>query len=459
MKKIVIPILMLFSIWSLHANAQETADAIRIFDEVVFYDGYRLNDNPDKDLDDGILRHSCSLYAVPLTDDVLDVLGEKLDLRVTVRACCDNYDRIGNINLALVEKGASSYIPEETPRIELGRFITPFMDMNVEPNEVPYSYNVDYLSGILRDKNLRKNHDLWLEFELFGVPYAANKEIKGCEGRSDVFAGTLDFVTDEPAGVTEGNILIPIVIKKPEYIGGNLNNYSEQGTDEIGKTVKTYTFELDEDIDDANIVLITSNHGANEGGEEYNRRWHFVYFDDELVLSYLPGRESCEPYRQYNTQSNGIYGFSKKSDDVWQSFSNWCPGDVIDNRILALGSVEKGEHKVRIEVPLAQFVGQQGDIPVSMYFHGKGEINEEEENGVFSLQIDEAVPLRFETEDGILSVVTNEAVWRIDVYSLSGEMIWRQNENSPINLKGRSGMHIVCVELSNGKAYSSKIWL
>ena len=442
---------------ALASIGQEKNNVIRIYDEVVFYDGYLMSNNPDKDLDDGITRHSCSLYSVKLTDDQLDAFGDKLDLNVTVRACCDNYDRIGNINIAFVDKGATSYVPEETSRIEIGRFITPFMDKNKEPKQVPYAYEMNYLSELLRDKDIRTKYDLWIEFELFGVPYAANQEIIGCKNRSDVFAGTLEFMTNEPAGPSEGNIIVPIVIKKPEYIaGGNFNNYGENSTDEIGKTVKTYTFNVDEDLMSSQIVLITSNHGANENGEEYNRRWHFVYFDDELVLSYRPGRDSCEPFRQYNTQANGIYGYSKKSDALWQSFSNWCPGDVIDNRIISLDKLAKGEHKIRIEVPDAVFYNGQGDIPVSMYIYGS---TRESSNSVKTIMADEDFPVKIIAKEGMISVLTSEDIEKIDVYSLSGEKIHSQNNSDTVNLVNRKGLYIVCIEMADGVNYSGKVVL
>ena len=70
----------------------------------------------------------------------------------------------------------------------------------------------------------------------------------------------------------------------------------------LGKTQKKYTFEVPEDVTDGQIVLITSNHGANAGGEEYNRRIHEVRFQDENVLRYTPRpRQLREPFRKYNT--------------------------------------------------------------------------------------------------------------------------------------------------------------
>lgn len=449
-KSVLIPMLVA----TFAGKAQESTNVVRIFDEVVFYDGYRLDNNPDKDLEDGVLRHSCSLYATRLSDEQLDAIGEQLNVNVTVQACCDNYDRIGNINVAFVEKGSDSYQPSETPRIEIGRFITPFMDKNKSPREVPYSYQMDYLGVLLRDKALRERYDIWLEFELFGIPYSANQQIKGCEGRSDVFAGTLEFETSEPGGATEGNVVIPVVIKKPEYMGNNLNNYNEAATDELGKTVKTYTFESPENMYDSQIVLITSNHGANMNGEEYNRRWHFVYLDDELVLSYRPGRDSCEPFREYNTQSNGIYGFSKKSDALWQSFSNWCPGDVIDNRIISVDNLKKGEHKIRIEVPDAVFADGQGDIPVSIYVHGN---KNENPNGIKEILAEENLPVRISTQNGIVTIISSADIEKVEIYSMAGEKIHSQTGGEAIDLGKRKGVFIVCIEMFDGTAYSGKI--
>lgn len=433
-----------------------SADTIRVYDSVVFYDGYRMADNPDSLLKDGVLRHSCSLYSTKLSDDQLDEIGKQLKMNITIEALCDNYDRIGNVNIAFVEKGMGVYDPWQTDRIEIGRFITPFMNKNKKPTSVPYNYDITYLSSLLRDKDLRSNYDIWLEFEVFGVPYAANEQIAGCSGRSDVFAGTLELVTTTPDGPTEGNVLIPIVIKKPEYMGGNLNNYKEEATDELGTTRKTYTFNVKEDVSDGQLVLITSNHGANAGGEEYARRWHFVYVDDELVLSYKPGRDSCEPFRKYNTQPNGIYGTKKRSDGAWQSFSNWCPGDVIDNRIISLGEYKEGEHKVTIAVPDALFFEKQGDIPVSLYFQGV-------KNGKLDLSGIEDVNVEPDKDalkfnGSTVDIASDKEVRCVEVFSLDAELLYRQWNGRSFSLENyRPGVYVIGVEFVDGSVLSKKI--
>ena len=84
-------------------------------------------------------------------------------------------------------------------------------------------------------------------------------------------------------------------MKKPEYKSHNLNNYSEQGTDTIGTCTKTYKFTVPEKVADSQLVLVMSNHGANSKGEEYNRRLHLIYFNDEIISTFTPGGKSCEP--------------------------------------------------------------------------------------------------------------------------------------------------------------------
>ena len=437
-------------------------DTVTVFDAVRFYDGYLVEKNPEDPTLDGILRHRTSLYAIKLTDEQLAQIGDSLEMHVRVQACCDNYDRIGNVNIAFVPKGQETYKPDEVQRIEIGRFITPFMNKNKKPDTVPYEYKVPYLSYIFRDSELRAQYDIWVELEIFGVPYAANQQIKGCADRSDVFLGTLKFSTiNENRGVTtDKDVLVPIVIKNPEYIAHNLNNYDERATDEIGKTIKTYTFTVPKDVADGQLVVVTSNHGANEGGEEYNRRWHYIYYDggEEPVMVYKPGRNSCEPFRKYNTCPNGIYGYFKRSDETWQSFSNWCPGDVIDNRIIDLGEVKAGTHTVCISVPDAEFVGGQGDIPVSIFFQG---LTEGILNNIDGVSMEESKPLVTITKTGKTLVAgSSEGIVSIELRDLQGKLVRQTECGKTINCSGcASGIYLVSVELMNGIIETHKVLL
>ncbi|MFT3911261.1 MAG: peptide-N-glycosidase F-related protein [Ferruginibacter sp.] len=360
MKRIFLLVLLIAA--QQYAHAQTTT--IHVFDTLLFFDGYAATvAGPAPP--EGIIRHRNDLYARKLTDKELASIGSTLHMKVTVKAACDNYDRIGNVNMALVPKGSATYIPADVPRIEIGRYITPFINKNKTPNSASYDYDINNIASLLKESSIISNYDIWIELELFGVPYAANKEVAGCAGRNDVYYGSLEFTTNGRVPVQSNNVLIPIVFKQ------DLNNYKSTGTDTIGKTTKTISFNVPRDLNDAVLFLITSNHGANEGGEEYNRRDHFVYFDNALMLTYKPGRPSCEPFRILNSQGNGIYEAKPKDDKEWQSFSNWCPGDKIDIHRIELGHVPAEVHYFKISVPDAVFAGGEGYIPLSVYLQGK----------------------------------------------------------------------------------------
>lgn len=165
--------------------AQQTKTVI--FDDILFYDGYAATVN--EPVPNDVIRHRNDLYAKKLSAQQLAAFGDEITINVNVKAACDNYDRIGNVNLALVPKGQVTYKLDaaDVVRIELGRYITPFMNKNKTPNTVPYSYELNHISRIFKDQATLAKYDIWIELELFGVPYSAHTQIAGCAGRNDVF--------------------------------------------------------------------------------------------------------------------------------------------------------------------------------------------------------------------------------------------------------------------------------
>jgi hypothetical protein len=423
-------------------SAQTT---ITIMDSVIFHDGYAAfvpNPLPPA----GVIKHRNDLFARKLTNAELLSIGTSLQMNVTISALCDNYDRIGNVNLALVPTGATTYNPDSVNRIELGRFITPFLNKNIQPYSVPYTFNVDNVALLLKETAITTNYDIWIELAVFGVPYAANTQVAGCSGRNDVFMGKLQFVTNTAAPSQNTNVLLPL------FFNNNFNNYQVGATDTMGRTTKKITFNVPSNLTDASLFLITSNHGSNSGGEEYNRRFHYTYFDNAFKIAYRPGRVSCEPFRQYNTQPNGIYGSAPQTSIQWQSFSNWCPGDVIDIRRINLGPVTAGNHTFLIRVPTATFVGAQGNFPLSLYFQGKT-------SGLIS-DIDSYVG-----DDGVFSVYPNPTNGEITVEStFNSEIIvadafgkqiiktrTTENNNTKYLQLENNGIYIIQITTPQGK--------
>jgi hypothetical protein len=436
-----------------NAHSQTT---MRFFDKVLFFDGYAglvtdstYNAVSPGSLPAGLIRHRNDLYATKMSAAQLASIGTSLTMNVTIKASCDNYDRIGNVNLALVPKGATTYNPDSVKRIEIGRYITPFMNKNVMPDTVPYTYNINNVAHLLKETGITSAYDIWVELEVFGVPYAANTQVAGCSGRNDVFFGTLDFVTNTPAPVENTNVLLPLSFKKI------LNDYEASATDQLGTTKRTINFNLSSPLTDAIFVLITSNHGANSGGEEYNRRNHFIYFDGSEVLTYKPGRTSCEPFRKYNTQGNGIYGPSPRTDAQWQSFSNWCPGDVISTRIINLGPLPAGDHSFRIEVPDAVFVNNEGYFPVSLYLQGKT-------SGTI-LAIEDATKGNVHAtiypnpSHDVFNIETEEKIEQVTVFNLLGQKVF-SGKDKQINIANLpSGMYWAKINFDNDKTVTRKL--
>ena len=354
---------LFFTIFGALTSLAYAQTSYTIYDEVVFYDGYA--GTVDEPVPPGVTRINNATYTTKLSDALVQNLSlGALTMDVTIGALCDNYDRLGHVYLAFVDKGATSYVQSEVDRIEIARIITPFMNKNINPTEVPYYFTLDNVSEIFNDDNLLNEFDIWVELEVFGVPYAAQTQVAGCAGRIDVFEGTLVFnVDDGTETYTDSNFILPLSCRE------DLNNYN--ATDVPGETTKIIDFTLDAPVENAVLYLITSNHGANSGGEEYERRWHYLYLDNELIYEYIPGGKSCEPWRQYNTQGNGIYGAVPKTTRQWLDFNNWCPGDVIPNREVILGNLSAGNHTIKLDVPDAVFVGQQGYFPISMYIQNR----------------------------------------------------------------------------------------
>lgn len=440
----------------------------RYYDRVTFWDVYAgtVSDS----LPDGIQRINNSRVTTLLPAADLDRMGSQLRLEVTIHALCDNYDRIGSVDLVLMPKDSLSYsdcrnekpnggyylgrLGETDPniqRIEIGRYITPFMNKNAQLDSVPYSWDVSFLSPMLHDKALRDTMNFWLELHLEGVPYAANKEVSGCAGRNDVFQGTLDIISDDAPAASANCVVQPLVYER------YLNSYNPTHTDEAGTTVAHYQVHLDEPLSDAMFLMINSNHGAGNGGEEYNRRLHYVWVNDWMADVYRPGRTSCEPFRKYNTQGNGIYGGREQSDETWQSFSNWCPGDVIDNHIYRLGSLPAGDYDFRLLVPDAQFAGNDGYFPFSLTFFG---LKEGEFSGLDELKNDVEPQVRLHWEEGQLLLDTSANVSEWTLLNAAGQRLQVQPDApSVISMSAQpTGVYVLLFLLDDGTVESHKFF-
>lgn len=361
---------LLISAAALALSACLFGQNVSIFTNVPFYsmyhylgEGETLPTEAYTEIPSGAIRmhaYERDVISRKLSSAEIATLGSEITMNINIIAACDNYDRFAGVSLAMVPKGSSTYTWDQSDvkRIELGRIITPFMNKNISPTSTPYTFKLNNLAKIIHDPILATTYDFWFEFRADGYSAAANNEVAGCAGRTDVFRGNLELVSTGTATSTSG-FLLPISYRK------DLNNYN--ATDVPGTTTRIVNFTLDQNVDNAKLFLTVSNHGSNQGGEEYIRRNHFVYLDEQMIFQFKPGGKSCEPFRMYNTQGNGIYGPAAKTLRNWLGFSNWCPGDAIPNREISLGNLAAGNHTIKITVPDAVFTGGQGYFPISMY--------------------------------------------------------------------------------------------
>lgn len=121
-------------------------------------------------------------------------------------------------------------------------------------------------------------------------------------------------------------------------------------------------FELAERVKSAQLFYTTTGHGSAEMGDEFNPRENKVHFDGKEALAFTPWRDDCASFRRFNP-SSGVW--TKKT--VWRgdsieeriassdySRSNWCPGSQVLPEMLDLGSLEKGKHSLKIDIPEAK---------------------------------------------------------------------------------------------------------
>lgn len=424
----------------------QTTTVTNVISQAVYYDGYAAPvSNP---VPTGLIRLSNTRYARKLTDTELNSFKAKIAMRVTIGALCDNYDRLGSVYLAMVPKNQSTYTVNDTnvKRIEVGRYITPFMNKNRSPLEVPYTYDLSNMYSVFHDDSLRNMYDMYMELDVFGVPYAAQTQVAGCAGRIDVFSGTLTFFsTNTGATPSDYNSLVPLLTYS------RLNNYNS--TDVVGETVRLVNFNLPAPISDARFFIISTPHGANSGGEEYVRRQNYTYLDNVQMLTYTPGGISCEPYRVYNTQGNGIYGSTPKTFADWTSWNNWCPGNSVPVRGFTVPNITAGNHTLKHSIPTAVFNQQQGDVYLSVYVQGKSNTT----LNINDVKTTDVTIYPNPTADFVI-IKSVSGVSSVKVFSIDGKKVSEAYEENKINLSGLvSGAYFLHITLKDGTAFTHKI--
>lgn len=110
----------------------------------------------------------------------------------------------------------------------------------------------------------------------------------------------------------------------------------------------TVEFTLDEPVKNAFLSYTTTGHGGWGGGDEFNRKINTIYLDGSKVFSFIPWREDCGTYRNWNPCS-GNFSNGLSSSDL--SRSNWCPATVTNPEYIYLGDLSAGKHTIQVKIP------------------------------------------------------------------------------------------------------------
>lgn len=458
MKRTLLIFSLCASMFGFKAAAQDPY-TLTVFDDAVYYGMYE--GTVSTPVPEGAIRNRNWSYGKKLTEDQIAAIGNRLTINVLAEALCDDYDRIGNVNLAFVPRNSTSYVYEEVQRIEIGRFITPFMNnLTRTPTQVPYTFEADNIAKLLHDTSISADFDFWIELEIYGYQGGVGQGGAAadfptiCGTRNDVYKGSLELVSENDATVTQGENYFKWLSYKFElkdYVQATETNNAGQGTDVLGETVRTINFSFEEEVPNAKFYVVMSNHGSAANGEEYRNRLHYIYLDNTELLNYRPG-QNCEQFRVYNTMGNGVYGAGTRTENYWLGRA-WCPGARIETRIVDLGTLAAGEHSFKMDVPAALFSGNDGYFPMSVYVQGYSETS----LGTDAVQAN-AVSIYPNPVNNIATIdAKGQVVKTVQVVNTLGQVVLQATTNI-INLSNmQNGIYIVKVQFDNNQVITKKI--
>ncbi len=110
----------------------------------------------------------------------------------------------------------------------------------------------------------------------------------------------------------------------------------------------TVEFTLDQPVENAYLLYTTTGHGGWGGGDEFNQKVNTILLDGDKVISFIPWREDCGTYRNWNPCS-GNFSNGLSSSDL--SRSNWCPATVTNPDYIYLGNLPAGRHEITVAIP------------------------------------------------------------------------------------------------------------
>ena len=108
-----------------------------------------------------------------------------------------------------------------------------------------------------------------------------------------------------------------------------------------------FTFEITENLQDAQLLFTSTGHGGWGGGDEFNPKLNQLYLDNNEIFHFTPWRNDCGTYRLINP-SSGNFPDGLSSSDL--SRSNWCPGTFTPPFVIPLKNLTIGKHSMKVAI-------------------------------------------------------------------------------------------------------------
>ncbi|NWJ50763.1 MAG: peptide-N-glycosidase [Bacteroidetes bacterium] len=113
-------------------------------------------------------------------------------------------------------------------------------------------------------------------------------------------------------------------------------------------------FNIPKGLKNIQLQYISTGHGGWDGGDEFNPKTNQIIIDEKPIYSYIPWRSDCATFRKYNPASGNFWNGISSSD---LSRSGWCPGTLTNPVFIPLNTLEPGNHKLKVAIPLGQREG------------------------------------------------------------------------------------------------------
>ncbi|MEC4116155.1 GLPGLI family protein [Myroides phaeus] len=229
-----------------------------------------------------------------------------------------------------------------TPPIELMRFFTPFGVKgfnHIEVLDYQWQDKAFYKQEITEFASLISNSEWYI-----GV-YIGNYDKGGHKISADI--------TIHPNGSKQTEVInmMPL-FNTTNVMEMEGQNYPTMFASSEGLKIE---FTATTDMKNVRLRYITTGHGGWANGDEFNPKPNTILLNNSKVLDYLPWRQDCGSYRDYNPAS-GNFETGLSSSDL--SRSNWCPGTITPPIWIPLGDIPKGTHTLQIKIPMGKPEGK-----------------------------------------------------------------------------------------------------